>query len=162
MRFSAIAIISTVVAVASAQTGGYPFKANGACVAACLDKAGKSMFPNFSSDPNSPYFIESLSYAHDRGTPKYMAYMTQTGTCISTCPKDEQDQYMADYQAKADWYAANKDSYKPGSGGSAAPSASSSSGAPAPSNKPESAASSAVVAKGLVGAAALMGAVALF
>ncbi|KAG0252603.1 hypothetical protein BG011_006876 [Mortierella polycephala] len=149
MRFSAIAIISAVVAVASAQTEGYPFTPNGECVAACLVKAGTGLFPNFSSDPNSPYFIESLSYAHDRGTPKYTAFMTASGMCIGGCPKEEQDHYLADNEAKSDWYAANKDTYQSGSGDSPAPT-------------PESAASSAVVAKGLVGAAALMGAIALF
>ncbi|KAI7825379.1 hypothetical protein BC939DRAFT_448686 [Gamsiella multidivaricata] len=86
MRFSAVAILAAVVAVANAQSDAYPFKDNGACVAKCLLDAGLSMDPNFTDDPTNPNFLTSLGYAHDKGTPKYTAYMTKSGTCITGCP----------------------------------------------------------------------------
>ncbi|KAK3814949.1 MAG: hypothetical protein J3Q66DRAFT_343457 [Benniella sp.] len=68
------------------------------------------MFPNFTDNPNSPYFIESLSYAHERGTQKYTDYMTKSGMCLATagCPAAETDLYQAQYAAKAAWYQENK------------------------------------------------------
>ncbi|GJJ77129.1 hypothetical protein EMPS_09488 [Entomortierella parvispora] len=157
MRFSTIAIVASIVAAASAVD--YPFKPNGACVQTCLDSVGKDMNPNFTSDPNSPYFMESLSYAHDRGTPKYITYMTKTGMCISKCPQDQLDLYNAQYQAKADWYAANKNGGTAASGSATAPAPSTTSGT---TPKPTGAASGVSASLGLVGAAAVGAAVLLF
>ncbi|KAF9362784.1 hypothetical protein BGX34_005511 [Mortierella sp. NVP85] len=110
MRFAIVALVAAVALVPSAQAVDYPFKPNGPCVAKCLNDAGKSMFPNFTDNPNSPYFIESLSYAHERGTQKYTDYMTKSGMCLATsaCPQDETDLYQAQYAAKAAWYQENK------------------------------------------------------
>ncbi|KAF9965223.1 hypothetical protein BGZ70_005218 [Mortierella alpina] len=64
----------------------YPFQPNGPCVHKCLTDTGKGMFPGFTTDPHDPNFIPSLGYAHDRGTPKYTAFHTQSGMCIAGCP----------------------------------------------------------------------------
>lgn len=95
------------------------------------------MYPGFTTDPHDPNFITSLGYAHDRGTPKYTAFHTTSGMCIAGCPKSEQDHYSAQNDAKTVWYAEHKN------------------------DKPKSAASS-VAASGVVAAAALLSAVALF
>ncbi|KAG0230394.1 hypothetical protein B0O80DRAFT_495785 [Mortierella sp. GBAus27b] len=108
MRFSVVALVAAVAAVANAQSDAYPFKPNGPCVAECLLSVGKKMDPNFTDDPTSPNFISSLSYAHDRGTPKYTTYMSETGQCIMKCPAAEQELYKEDYEAKATWYTNNK------------------------------------------------------
>ncbi|KAG0291211.1 hypothetical protein BGZ96_005404 [Linnemannia gamsii] len=110
MHFTTVTIASAVVAVASAQTLNplYPFQPNGACVDACLNKAGKSMFDKFTNDPCSPDFMASLAFAHERGTPNYTKYMTDTGMCIMNCPKPEQELYNEQYKGKAAWYADKK------------------------------------------------------
>ncbi|KAF9550511.1 hypothetical protein EC957_000185 [Mortierella hygrophila] len=110
MRFSTVAIASAIVAVASAQDldPNYPFLPNGACVDACLTKVGKSMFAGFTNDPTSPDFMASLAFAHERDTPAYKTYMSQTGMCIMNCDMSEQDLYNAQYKAKAAWYADKK------------------------------------------------------
>ncbi|KAF9420205.1 hypothetical protein BGZ94_009175 [Podila epigama] len=159
MRFSVIAIAAAVVAVVSAQDPHptlYPFKANGACVHKCLTDVGLDMDPKFTNDPTNEYFIKSLGYAHDRGTPKYTAYMTGTGMCIMKCPKVEQDLYNEQYEAKNDFYVKKKAEL------AAQPT-------PTPddkaTDKPAGGAgngASSLAASGLVGAAALLGAVALF
>ncbi|KAG0275386.1 hypothetical protein BGZ95_008842 [Linnemannia exigua] len=110
MRFSVVALVAAVVAVASAQDAPlnplYPFPAEGACVEACLVKIGKNMMPNFTRDPASPDFLASLAFAHERDTPAYKKYMGETGPCIAKCPAAEQGQYMKAYDAKAAWYYA--------------------------------------------------------
>ncbi|KAF9911635.1 hypothetical protein EC991_002753 [Linnemannia zychae] len=110
MRFSTVAVVAAVVAVASAQDAPlnplYPFRPNGPCVDACLTKTGKSMMPNFTSDPASPDFLASLSLAHDRDTPAYKKFMASTGMCIYQCPEAEKLVYNVDYPAKAEWYYA--------------------------------------------------------
>ncbi|KAG9324876.1 hypothetical protein KVV02_003283 [Mortierella alpina] len=172
MRFSIVAVLAATVAVASAQSNStsaiatatgstpvasgsatsgapapttsaapvdpyYPFQPNGPCVHKCLTDAGKSMYSDFTTDPHNPNFIKSLGYAHDRGTPKYTAFHTTSGMCIAGCPKSEQDHYSAQNDAKTVWYAEHKN------------------------DQPKSAASS-VAASGVVAAAALLSAVALF
>ncbi|KAF9968939.1 hypothetical protein BGZ73_009008, partial [Actinomortierella ambigua] len=86
----------------------YPFKPEGPCVSACTNEAGKSMFPNYSEDPMSPYFIESLSYSYERGSPKTIEFMTKAGMCMGKCPKPELDLYSEQYNGKLAWYNANK------------------------------------------------------
>ncbi|KAF9902180.1 hypothetical protein BX616_002017 [Lobosporangium transversale] len=102
MRFSIIAVLASVVAVTSALE--YPFKPNGPCVSKCLMDIGKSMNPNYTDDPNSPYFLESLGYGHERGTPTYTTFMYKAGMCYQSCPKEELDLYQEQFQAKAEWY----------------------------------------------------------
>ncbi|KAG0010799.1 hypothetical protein BGZ80_001177 [Entomortierella chlamydospora] len=89
-------------------SGTYPFKPNGACVSKCTNQVGKAMFPNYSEDPKSPYFIESLSYTFERGSAKTTEFMTKTGMCMGTCPQAELDLYTAQYPAQLEWYNANK------------------------------------------------------
>ncbi|CAO3574279.1 unnamed protein product [Mortierella alpina] len=172
MRFSIVAVLAATVAVASAQSNNtasatasapvasgsasssapaptsssapvdpyYPFQPNGPCVHKCLTDTGKGMFSGFTTDPHDPNFITSLGYAHDRGTPKYTAFHTQSGMCIAGCPKSEQDHYSAQNDGKTVWYAEHKNDKPKGTGNAAG----------------------SVVASGVVTAAALLSAVALF
>ncbi|KAG0051553.1 hypothetical protein BGZ83_003562 [Gryganskiella cystojenkinii] len=147
MRFSTIAIVASVIAAVSAVE--YPFKDNGPCVQKCLDDIGKQVYPDFTSDPNNPHFMESLSFAHEKGTPKYTNYMAKTGMCYSNCPRPELDLYIAQFQPKTDWYLAQKN-------GGVAPTNTTSGSGPKPTN-----AAVGVSASGaFVGAAALVGVVA--
>ncbi|KAF9420801.1 hypothetical protein BGZ94_009036 [Podila epigama] len=88
----------------------YPFTPNGPCVQACNDKFGKAQFPEFSEDPKSPYFLQSLALTFERGTPKTIQFMTDTGMCFATsqCPKAELDLYTNQYNDQLAWYQANK------------------------------------------------------
>ncbi|KAF9163698.1 hypothetical protein DFQ26_002259 [Actinomortierella ambigua] len=83
----------------------YPFLPNGPCVSACTNESGKSLFPNYSEDPKSPYFIESMSYGLDSGSPKTGQFMAKNGMCMTKCPKSEQDLYAQQYPARKAWYA---------------------------------------------------------
>ncbi|KAG0249821.1 hypothetical protein DFQ27_009767 [Actinomortierella ambigua] len=83
----------------------YPFLPNGPCVSACTNESGKSLFPNYSEDPKSPYFIESMSYGLDSGSPKTAQFMGKNGMCMVKCPKSEQDLYTQQYPARKAWYA---------------------------------------------------------
>ncbi|KAF9109244.1 hypothetical protein BGX27_007834 [Mortierella sp. AM989] len=174
MRFSVVALVAAVAAVAHAQSAAYPFAPNGPCVKECLLTVGKGMDPNFTDDPTSPYFITSLAFAHERQTPKYMAYMSTTGPCIGKCPLEEQGIYNKDYPAKNDWYVANKNgggtapSSSSGATSSGKPSATSApapgstSGSTAPPKPTDGSSASSLAASSFVGAAALLVAVALF
>ncbi|KAF8935624.1 hypothetical protein BGZ52_008607, partial [Haplosporangium bisporale] len=126
---------------------------------------GNKMMPGvFTSDPANPNFLKSLGLAHDRGTPKYTAYMTDTGTCFlsSGCPMAEQNLYREQYIAKAKWYAEKLDEAEKGVAPSGNPSTpTSSAGTPGASTVPNAAAGSAAVS-GFVGAAAVLAAAALF
>ncbi|KAG0084205.1 hypothetical protein BGZ93_007313 [Podila epicladia] len=145
MRFSVVAIVAAIVAVASAQELNplYPFKPNGPCVQKCLDDAGSKLLPGkWTSDPSQPGFLESLGFAHDRGTPKYTSYMSETGMCIATkgCPMTEQDLYRSQYESKLAWYLDAK----------------------AKAAAAKSAAAGSASVSGFMGAAALVAAAALF
>ncbi|KAF9966944.1 hypothetical protein BGZ70_000686 [Mortierella alpina] len=108
MRFLTVAAVVSVVAVASAQTAKYPFKPDGPCVEACTLKEGKLLFPNFTHDENSPYWLESLGYDHDRKHPKYTDMMMKAGMCMGPCPLAEQELFKSQFQAKTEWYAKAK------------------------------------------------------
>ncbi|KAF9922277.1 hypothetical protein FBU30_007623 [Linnemannia zychae] len=156
MRFTVATVAAAFVAVASAQATNpaYPFEPNGPCVDTCLTTVGKSMLPNFTNDPASPDFMASLALAHERGTPSYTKYMTDTGMCIMKCPQAELDLYQKQYNAKAAWYTERKN-------GGATPSTTSGTGAtPSPSKTPDSGAA-ANAASALVGVVAILGAAAL-
>ncbi|KAG0339808.1 hypothetical protein BG005_003378, partial [Podila minutissima] len=43
-----------------------------------------------------------------RGTPTTIAFMTQAGTCMNSCPMTEQSAYRASYPLKLKWYQDNK------------------------------------------------------
>ncbi|KAG0076993.1 hypothetical protein BGZ93_004129 [Podila epicladia] len=158
MRFSVVAIVATVVAVVSAQELNplYPFKPNGACVNQCLLDTGNKMLPGqFTQDPSNPNFMASLALAHDRGTPKYSAYMGETGPCIAKCPTEEQNLYTSQYTAKTAWYASKKAELA----GNGTTTATTTASAPGPT---ATGAASTLKMSGLVGAAAVMSAVILF
>ena len=127
------------------------------------------MYADFTSDPNNPHFIESLGYAHDRGTPKYTTYMNNAGLCMVPCPKDQLDFYSSQYSAKTDWYKAHKNdaTATTSPGAPATGSANTTSpGGPATTTtsgavtQPSNAATAVSASGALVGAAALAGAVA--
>ncbi|KAG0198193.1 hypothetical protein BGX28_008342 [Mortierella sp. GBA30] len=119
----------------------FPFQPNGPCVENCLVTIGKKMYADYTTDPKSPNFLKSLSYETTRGTIDYMQFMKDAGMCMVACSAAEQDLYKKQFQAKVDWYQAAKTA--------------------ADKNKPASGARS-LSASGLVGAAALLSAVALF
>ncbi|KAG0199116.1 hypothetical protein BGX28_007543, partial [Mortierella sp. GBA30] len=98
------AVAVSAIAAASGQTARYPFKPDGPCVEACTIKVGTSLFPNFTHDENSPYWMESLSYDHDRSHPKYQEFMMNAGMCMGQCPVTETDIFRAQFQAKTEWY----------------------------------------------------------
>ncbi|KAF9955311.1 hypothetical protein BGZ72_003834 [Mortierella alpina] len=104
MRFTIVAVAASLIAAASAALPKYDFKPDGPCVEACTLKAGKELFPNFTHDQSSPYFLQSLAYDHDRAHPKYRDMMMSAGMCMGACPKAEQDLYRAQFQAKTVWY----------------------------------------------------------
>ncbi|KAG0337617.1 hypothetical protein BG000_005205 [Podila horticola] len=108
MKFATAIVAAAVAAVASAQSA-WNFPADGACVAACTDAAGKSFFPFYDDvDSNGPFFFTSLSYTFERGTPSTIAFMTKAGTCMNSCPMPEQNAYRASYPLKLKWYQSNK------------------------------------------------------
>ncbi|KAF9308484.1 hypothetical protein BG006_005428, partial [Podila minutissima] len=86
----------------------YPFLPDGPCVANCINTAGKSMFPNYSEDPKSPYFWESLSYTFDQGSEKTGQFMSAVGSCQVKCPAAENQLYIDQYIPKLTFYKANK------------------------------------------------------
>jgi hypothetical protein len=112
------------------------------------------MFDKFTSDPSSPDFMASLAFAHERGTPNYTKYMTDTGMCLMSCPMSEQNLYNEQYKGKAAWYAEKKAS---GTGDATA----SGSGAQPSTSNPAGSGAVAKSASAVVGVAALLSAVAL-
>lgn len=109
----------------------------------------------FTEDPSNPNFMKSLALAHERNTPAYTAYMTDTGLCLSKCPADEQTLYQSQYQAKTAWYQSHKAN---GTETSSGPATTPTGGAGAGAGS----GASTLKMSGMVGAAALMGAVVLF
>ncbi|KAG0316400.1 hypothetical protein BGZ97_006915, partial [Linnemannia gamsii] len=88
--------------------GDYPFKPNGPCVSACTNKIGKGMFPNYSEDPKSPYFIQSLALSFESGSDSTREFMTGVGMCQGTCPAAENQLYLDQFPKQKEWYLANK------------------------------------------------------
>ncbi|KAF9903604.1 hypothetical protein EC991_003516 [Linnemannia zychae] len=114
MRLSAVAIAASLVAVANAQSAYFPFPPEGACVAACTDRVGKSRFPEFNDvDEYGPRFIESLSYTFESGSPNTVQFMMEAGSCMGPCPTPELDLYRQQFSAKKAWYTANKNGTPP-------------------------------------------------
>ncbi|KAF9138347.1 hypothetical protein BG015_002406, partial [Linnemannia schmuckeri] len=110
--------ITTSGPVPTTPGGGfnYPFKPNGQCVAGCTNKVGKTMFPNYSEDPKSPYFIQSLAYTFESGSANTVKFMTDAGMCMGPCPVDELNLYRQQYDAQKAWYNANKNGNGGGGG----------------------------------------------
>ncbi|KAF9918821.1 hypothetical protein BX616_005435 [Lobosporangium transversale] len=109
MRFSVVAAIAALASIASAQSAYFPFAPQGPCVSQCTNSVGKTFFANYNDiDEYNQYFIISLSYTFERGTPTTRDFMTKAGICMSSCPQNELDLYTADYSPKLEWYKANK------------------------------------------------------
>ncbi|KAF9580043.1 hypothetical protein BGW38_003462 [Lunasporangiospora selenospora] len=109
MRFITAIVAAAVAAVASAQTPYFPFSPEGACVAACTSTVGKTFFALYDDvDETGPFFLTSLAYTYERGSPTTIQFMTQAGTCMTPCPTAELDLYRAQYPLKLKWYQANK------------------------------------------------------
>ncbi|KAG0283489.1 hypothetical protein BGZ96_012107, partial [Linnemannia gamsii] len=86
----------------------YPFQPNGPCVNTCVTTVGKKMFPNFSEDPKSPYFWESLAYSFESGSPNTRNFMMDVGMCQGVCPAAENALYSEQFYYQKQWYLANK------------------------------------------------------
>ncbi|KAF9397189.1 hypothetical protein BGZ94_006378, partial [Podila epigama] len=101
---------TTVVVPTPTGNPSYPFLPNGPCVDKCMNDVGKALFPNYSEDPASPYFWESMDLSYNRGTPATIQFMTDTGMCFgrSQCPKEELDLYSNQWTAQKAWYDANR------------------------------------------------------
>ncbi|KAG0029439.1 hypothetical protein BGZ82_007959 [Podila clonocystis] len=108
MKFATAIITATVAAVASAKSA-WNFPAEGPCVAACTDAAGKSINPHYDDvDSNGPFFFASLSYNYEIFTPNSNAFKIKAGLCIVSCPKKEQKAYTANHPLKRQWYLNSK------------------------------------------------------
>ncbi|KAH7055330.1 hypothetical protein BKA57DRAFT_371077, partial [Linnemannia elongata] len=86
----------------------YPFTPNGPCVQGCTLETGKAMFPNYSEDPKSPYFIQSLAYSFESGSDNTREFMTKAGMCMGKCPPAELELYTNQFTEQKAWYNANK------------------------------------------------------
>ena len=68
------------------------------------------MWSEWTDDPASLNFIESLSYKCQRGDPAYTAFMTQSGTCMMNCSESENSDYgNREHPDSCRWYEAHKD-----------------------------------------------------
>ncbi|KAG0200889.1 hypothetical protein BGX28_006164 [Mortierella sp. GBA30] len=109
MHFTTAIVAAAFAAIASAKSAYFPFDAEGPCVAACTDSVGKTLFPLYNDvDENDPFFLASLAYTFERGTPTTIDFMIKAGTCMGSCPMTEQNAYRASYPLKLKWYQANK------------------------------------------------------
>ncbi|KAF9430780.1 hypothetical protein BGZ94_004074 [Podila epigama] len=107
MRFATAIVAAAAAALANAQS--WSFTPEGACVAACTHSVGLTFFPFYDDvDSTGPFFIQSLSYTFERGTPTTIDFMSQAGACMTPCPTVELDLYRAQYPGKLAWYNANK------------------------------------------------------
>ncbi|KAG0233341.1 hypothetical protein BGW42_000457 [Actinomortierella wolfii] len=116
MHFTTIAAFAVAAfsAVVSAESAYFPFPPEGDCVSNCTNTVGKTFFQNYNDrDEYGKYFIKSLSYTFERGTPTTIQFMTKAGMCMSSCPQPELDQYTASYPKKLVWYRENKNSTPP-------------------------------------------------
>ncbi|KAG0167863.1 hypothetical protein DFQ28_002728 [Apophysomyces sp. BC1034] len=107
--------------VASAATNCNPtFSApfSGDCITNCNKKAGTGLYKDWTNDPASPKFIESLSYQCAKGTTTYTAFMTDAGICMMGCSKDEQTAFGKEFQVACQWYSDHKDDKCDGSAAS--------------------------------------------
>ncbi|KAF9371004.1 hypothetical protein CPB97_002301, partial [Podila verticillata] len=86
----------------------FPFLPDGPCVTNCINTSGKSFFSDFSEDPKSPYFWQSLAYTFDYEHPSRGDFMSACGSCQLGCPADENKLYGDQYGAKVAWFKANK------------------------------------------------------
>ncbi|KAG2227777.1 hypothetical protein INT45_002015 [Circinella minor] len=81
-----------------------------ACVKECKINAGRALWSEWTDNPASPNFIESLSYKCQRGDPVYTAFMTQSGTCMMNCSESENSDYgNREHPDSCKWYEEHKD-----------------------------------------------------
>ncbi|KAG0240711.1 hypothetical protein BGW41_006708 [Actinomortierella wolfii] len=160
MKFSVVALVASVVAVASAID--YPFAAEPKCIADCKMEAGKKIMADYTLDPQNPKFMESQAIEMVKGTPNYTRFMSESGMCMSKCTQEEQQAYMKDFAARREWYQKQTGTGGAPSGTSPSGSAPSSQPSGKPDDKKSESAASMLTVSGFAAAAAGAVAVALF
>ncbi|KAG0011901.1 hypothetical protein BGZ81_001887 [Podila clonocystis] len=86
MKFATAIVAATVAAVASAQPAwNFPLR-----------------YDDVNS--NGPFFLASLSYNYEVGTPNTKTFDAKSDFCIASCPQKEQRAYLASYPLKLNWY----------------------------------------------------------
>ncbi|KAI8146164.1 hypothetical protein BJV82DRAFT_497777, partial [Fennellomyces sp. T-0311] len=110
--------------VAANCNPSYNVAGYGDCTKQCKVNAGRELYADWTDDPTSPNFIESLKYKCERGFPAYTTFMTVSGTCLlGSCSKEEQQDYSREHAESCEWYAAHKDDTCAEESGDAEPSA---------------------------------------
>ncbi|KAI7886324.1 hypothetical protein K492DRAFT_122730 [Lichtheimia hyalospora FSU 10163] len=108
MRFSlvAAATIAGYASLAAAQDCNPSFNVTAApqCIADCNKKAGQEQYADWTDDPSSPNFIQSMGYQCGKGTPAYTTFMTSSGTCMMSCSKDDQNAFTSYFADACSWY----------------------------------------------------------
>jgi hypothetical protein len=66
------------------------------------------MFADYTEDPKSPYFIQSLALSFESGSDNTIKFMTGVGMCQGTCPAAENQLYLDQFPKQKEWYLANK------------------------------------------------------
>ncbi|KAG0268600.1 hypothetical protein DFQ27_006238, partial [Actinomortierella ambigua] len=101
--FSAVALIASVAAVASAAVN-YPFAPSSPCMSACSIEEGKKIYPDYTQDPASPHFMKSIEVELFKGHPDYSKFQMNAGMCWMKCPQAEQEAYIKDFPARRAWF----------------------------------------------------------
>lgn len=70
-------------------------------------KSGQSLWPEWTDDPASSNFINSLAFQCEKGTPNYMAFMTSAGMCMTSCSADDQAAFKTEFQQACQWYTSH-------------------------------------------------------
>ncbi|KAK9760395.1 hypothetical protein K7432_015619 [Basidiobolus ranarum] len=108
-------------------TVDFPYTYESSCVASCNEVAGKVCYADYTQDPNSPHFIESLSCLCDSSNPGHTAFMNSINTCMSNnCWFFNRDPFEDTTEGQmCAWYNKNKVTPKPTESKSTASNASS-------------------------------------
>ncbi|KAI9491710.1 hypothetical protein BDB00DRAFT_766657 [Zychaea mexicana] len=97
----------------------YNVTAGPECISNCRQKAGSAMWSDYTTDPTSPNYIESLSYECVKGTPTYTTFMTQSGICMMSCSSDDQADYgNREHTEACAWYTEHSSDTCAGASGS--------------------------------------------
>ncbi|KAI7857371.1 hypothetical protein BDC45DRAFT_578855 [Circinella umbellata] len=100
---------SSSILVSANCNPSYTIDDPAACVKECKISAGRALWSEWTDDPASPNFIESLSYKCQRGDPVYTAFMTQSGTCMMNCSESENSDYgNREHPDSCKWYEEHK------------------------------------------------------
>ncbi|ORY07641.1 hypothetical protein K493DRAFT_295445 [Basidiobolus meristosporus CBS 931.73] len=89
-------------------SGAYPVSPMPQCIENCNIKAGKGLMAEYTRDPKSSDFINSLELECKQG-PRRMTFMKDAGLCMSSCSSDDQMQYATLYPSTCKWYDLHKD-----------------------------------------------------